>query len=48
MGNSKQMPPVSSHMRDVNSKEIFKDPKLCSQFLRDNMNIPQLKQVQPE
>lgn len=39
---------ASQQMRDVNSKEIFKNPTLCAQFLRDNMNIPMLKQVQPE
>ena len=30
---------VPEHARDVNSKEIFKNPKLCSQFLQDNMDI---------
>ncbi len=39
---------VPEHARDVNSKEIFKNPRLCSQFLQDNMDIPQLKWVQPE
>lgn len=34
--------------RDVNSKVIFHDPILCSQFLRDNIDIPLLKSVKPE
>ncbi len=34
--------------RDINSKRIFHNPLLCSQFLRDNLNIPALKHVQPE
>ncbi len=44
----KETASASQQMRDVNSKEIFKNPTLCAQFLRDNMNIPMLKQVQPE
>ncbi|MCC8081038.1 MAG: Rpn family recombination-promoting nuclease/putative transposase [Lachnospiraceae bacterium] len=35
-------------MRDISSKRIFQDPVLCSQFLRDNMDIPEFKNVQPE
>lgn len=35
-------------IRDVNSKVIFHDPILCSQFLRDNTGIPLLQNVQPE
>lgn len=34
--------------KDVNAKVIFDDPLLCSQFLRDNIDIPILKSVQPE
>jgi len=34
--------------RDVNSKRVFRDPVLCSQFLRDNVNIPALKNIRPE
>ena len=34
--------------RDVNSKAIFRDPILCAQFLRDNFDIPMLKEVSPE
>ena len=34
--------------KDVNAKVIFDDPLLCSQFLRDNIDIPILKNVQPE
>ena len=36
------------HNRDINSKEIFDNPVLCAQFLRDNFDIPVLKNVQPE
>ena len=36
------------HIRDLNSKMIFRNAILCSQFLRDNVNIPALKNVQPE
>ncbi|MCD8132269.1 MAG: Rpn family recombination-promoting nuclease/putative transposase [Clostridiales bacterium] len=35
-------------MRDISSKRIFQDPVLCSQFLRDNMDIPEFKNVHPE
>ena len=34
--------------RDVNSKVIFHDPILCSQFLHDNIDIPIIKDVRPE
>ncbi len=48
MEDDRQVQPVQEHVRDINSKEIFRNPKLCSQFLRDNVNIPQLKQIKPE
>lgn len=35
-------------VRDLNSKSVFGDPILCSQFLRDYLDIPLLKNVQPE
>ena len=34
--------------RNTNSKNIFKEPVLYAQFLRDNLDIPILKNVQPE
>lgn len=34
--------------KDSSSKLIFEDPILCAQFLRDYINIPMLKNVQPE
>ena len=34
--------------RDVNGKTIFHNPLLCSQFLRDYVDIPMLKNVRPE
>ena len=36
------------HNRDISSKNIFDNRVLCAQFLRDNFDIPQLKNVQPE
>ena len=36
------------NVRDLNSKSVFGDPILCSQFLRDYVDIPLLKNVQPE
>lgn len=38
----------AGQVRDVNSKDTFKNPVLCAQFIRDNINIPLLKSVQPE
>ncbi len=34
--------------RDVSSKNVFQDAVLYAQFLRDNLDIPALKNVQPE
>lgn len=34
--------------RDISSKNVFHNPLLCAQFLRDNVDIPMLKNVQPE
>ena len=39
---------VNQHIGDINSKTIFKNNILCAQFIRDNINIPLLKNVQPE
>ena len=36
------------HTRDVNSREIFKNDTLASQFLRNYTNIPLFANVQPE
>lgn len=38
----------NTHYRDSSGKLIFKDPILCSQFLRNYVDIPILKDVQPE
>lgn len=38
----------SSKVKDSSSKIIFEDPVLCSQFLRGYVDIPILKDVQPE
>lgn len=34
--------------RDINARTVLGNPILCAQFLRDNVNIPFLKNVQPE
>ena len=38
----------SQHNRDINSKTVFGNSVLCAQFLRDNFDIPILRDVQPE
>ena len=38
----------SVHNRDISSKDVFSNPVLCAQFLRDNFDIPFLQNVQPE
>ncbi len=38
----------NSKYRDSSSKIIFEDPILCAQFLRGYVDIPLLKNVQPE
>ncbi len=38
----------NSKTRDSSSKLIFEDPILCAQFLRNYVDIPILKDVQPE
>lgn len=35
-------------VRDGNSRMIFKNSMLCAQFLRDNFDIPVLKDIKPE
>lgn len=39
---------LNSQVRDSGSKTIFDDKILCSQFLRDYIDLPYLKDVQPE
>lgn len=36
------------HNRDISSKTVFGNAVLCAQFLRDNLNMPVLRDVQPE
>ena len=36
------------HVRNANSREIFKNNRLTSQFLRNYTNIPLLSNVMPE
>ena len=38
----------NSQIRDSSAKIIFDDPILCAQFLRDYVDIPLLRNVQPE
>lgn len=38
----------NSHNRDISSKTVFHNAVLCAQFLRDNVDIPILKNIQPE
>ena len=45
---SKDQSQSNSKYRDSSSKIIFEDPTLCAQFLRGYLNIPLLKDVQPE
>lgn len=35
-------------VRNVSSKKIFRNSVLCCQFLRDNFDIPILKNLRPE
>lgn len=35
-------------VRNANSRIIFKNPELCCQFLKDNFDIPLLKNIRPE
>ena len=39
---------TNKHIADINSKTIFRNNILCAQFIRDNINIPLLKDVKPE
>lgn len=39
---------LNSQVRDSSSKIIFDDPTLYSQFLRDYVDLPYLKDVRPE
>ena len=39
---------LNTKTKDSSSKIIFGDPVLCSQFIRGYVNIPLLKEVQPE
>ncbi|MBD5457070.1 MAG: Rpn family recombination-promoting nuclease/putative transposase, partial [Lachnospiraceae bacterium] len=38
----------NTRVKDSSSKLIFGDPILCAQFLRGYLDIPMLKDVQPE
>lgn len=35
-------------VRNANSRIIFKNPELCCQFIKDNIDIPLLKDIRPE
>ncbi len=38
----------NQHNRDISSKTVFDNAVLCAQFLRDNLDMPALKDVEPE
>lgn len=40
--------PTIGQVRDANSRTIFKNANLCAQFIKDNIDIPELKDVKPE
>lgn len=48
LGPASIAPMAIGQIRDANSRIIFKDAGLCAQFLRDNIDIPLLKEIQPE
>ncbi len=48
-GNSQSVEgKYNQHNRDISSRSIFGNAVLCAQFLRDNVDMPLLKDVQPE
>ncbi|MBD5540250.1 MAG: hypothetical protein HDR00_03505, partial [Lachnospiraceae bacterium] len=47
-GNNGSSYGSNSRTRDSSSKLIFENPVLCAQFLRGYLDIPLLKEVQPE
>ena len=47
-GNNGSSYGSNSQTRDSSSKLIFENPVLCAQFLRGYLDIPLLKEVQPE
>lgn len=40
--------PAIGQIRDANGRRFFKNASLCAQFLKDNLDIPALKDVKPE
>ena len=46
--NNRQPSGQTDKRRDISSKTVLGNPILCAQFLRDNVNIPCFKSVQPE
>ncbi len=40
--------PKGLQIRDLNNREVFRDPVLCAQFLRDYTGISLLKDIRPE
>ena len=39
---------TNSKLSDSSGKVIFEDPILCAQFVRDYVDLPYMKDVQPE
>lgn len=42
------MPKKSTQQQDISSKTILHNPELCCQFIKDNIDIPILKNIKPE
>ena len=40
--------PNKIQTKDISSKTILHNPELCCQFIRDNIDIPILKNIRPE
>ena len=47
-GKHTQVKPSNSQLGDSSGKLIFDEPVLCAQFLRDYVDLPFMKEVQPE
>lgn len=45
---TQQLAVRGAKQRDIRAKDIFGNPELCAQFLRDYADIPILKHVQPQ
>lgn len=46
--NASLLRPALGQVPDANGRRIFKNNSLCAQFIKDNIDIPELKDVKPE